>query len=422
MPRRWILENDIFKQDWRCRKKVQIFQYVFMKWTLVLLIGLSTGLVAFFNNIAVENIAGFKLLLTGNLMLKQKAYIRIIWHLLLAGCNVVLATCAGVLCAYIAPATAGSGIPLSERCKCSFHSGSEHALRKDVLTIFSCEELAGCRFSDIEVVQVSELQSFGQDDIDHNEEDATETVDESAKLNEGEEESNQENTEENGTETVTETSEMETEEILLEGSPGVGKTSLVLALGKFSGHSVVCLNLSEQDYLQGLWPFSTTLRLRTLLVSSFFSLAILCLSKSIIWHLLLAGCNVVLATCAGVLCAYIAPAAAGSGIPEVKAYLNGVDAHSILAPSTLFVKTIFSCEELAGCRFSDIEVVQVAELQSFGIKAKKPTWKLDSSFSLKKTVKSFPKVLIDDDMDLIDEDSLLSEEDLKKPQLSDQQC
>lgn len=51
-----------------------------------------------------------------------------------------------------------------------------------------------------------------------------------------------------------------------------------------------------------------------------------------------AGCNMVLATSAAALCAFIAPAAAGSGIPEVKAYLNGVDAHSILAPSTLFVK------------------------------------------------------------------------------------
>ncbi|XP_022861637.1 chloride channel protein CLC-c-like isoform X2 [Olea europaea var. sylvestris] len=45
-----------------------------------------------------------------------------------------------------------------------------------------------------------------------------------------------------------------------------------------------------------------------------------------------------LAICAAVLCALVAPAAAGSGIPEVKAYLNGVDAHSILAPSTLLVK------------------------------------------------------------------------------------
>lgn len=51
-----------------------------------------------------------------------------------------------------------------------------------------------------------------------------------------------------------------------------------------------------------------------------------------------AGCNMVLAAAAAALCAYIAPAAAGSGIPEVKAYLNGIDAHSILAPSTLFVK------------------------------------------------------------------------------------
>ncbi|XP_039688781.1 chloride channel protein CLC-c isoform X2 [Medicago truncatula] len=46
----------------------------------------------------------------------------------------------------------------------------------------------------------------------------------------------------------------------------------------------------------------------------------------------------VLAIAAAALCAYVAPAAAGSGIPEVKAYLNGVDAPSILAPPTLFVK------------------------------------------------------------------------------------
>lgn len=50
------------------------------------------------------------------------------------------------------------------------------------------------------------------------------------------------------------------------------------------------------------------------------------------------GCNLILATAAASLCAFIAPAAAGSGIPEVKAYLNGIDAYSILAPSTLFVK------------------------------------------------------------------------------------
>ena len=34
--------------------------------------------------------------------------------------------------------------------------------------------------------------------------------------------------------------------VLLEGSPGVGKTSLVMALAAASGHAVVRINLSEQ--------------------------------------------------------------------------------------------------------------------------------------------------------------------------------
>ncbi|KAI8532027.1 hypothetical protein RHMOL_Rhmol11G0181100 [Rhododendron molle] len=103
-----IIENDLFKQDWRSRNKVQIFQYVFLKWTLALLIGLSTGVVGFFNNLAVENIAGFKLLLTNNLMLKEKYYGAFAAY---AGSNMVLAIAAAALCAYIAPAAAGSGIP-----------------------------------------------------------------------------------------------------------------------------------------------------------------------------------------------------------------------------------------------------------------------------------------------------------------------
>ncbi|KAF3659606.1 Chloride channel protein CLC-c [Capsicum annuum] len=103
-----IVENDLFKQDWRSRKKVQIFQYIFLKWALVLLIGLSTGLVGFFLNIAVENIAGFKLLLTSDLMLQDKYFCA---FSVFAGCNLLLATCAASLCAFIAPAAAGSGIP-----------------------------------------------------------------------------------------------------------------------------------------------------------------------------------------------------------------------------------------------------------------------------------------------------------------------
>ncbi|CAK9134206.1 unnamed protein product [Ilex paraguariensis] len=103
-----IVENDLFKQDWRSRSKVQIFQYVVLKWTLSLLIGLSTGVVAFFNNLAVENIAGFKLLLTTDLMFQRKYFQAFAAY---AGCNMVLSMCAAALCAYIAPAAAGSGIP-----------------------------------------------------------------------------------------------------------------------------------------------------------------------------------------------------------------------------------------------------------------------------------------------------------------------
>ncbi|WCJ30624.1 chloride channel C [Euphorbia peplus] len=103
-----IIENDLFKQDWRSKKKIQILQYVFLKWGFALVIGLFTGLVGFFNNIAVENISGFKLLLTANLMEKQQYYKA---FAAFAGCNITLAVAAGALCAYIAPAAAGSGIP-----------------------------------------------------------------------------------------------------------------------------------------------------------------------------------------------------------------------------------------------------------------------------------------------------------------------
>ncbi|GFP79353.1 anamorsin homolog [Phtheirospermum japonicum] len=66
--------------------------------------------------------------------------------------------------------------------------------------------------------------------------------------------------------------------------------------------------------------------------------------------------------------------------------------------------------------------IKAAGSQSLGIVGKKPSWKIGSSFSIKKISQALPKVQIDDDMDLIDEDSLLTEEDLKKPQLPPGDC
>jgi len=48
--------------------------------------------------------------------------------------------------------------------------------------------------------------------------------------------------------------------------------------------------------------------------------------------------NFVLTMFAAVITAFIAPAAAGSGIPEVMVYLNGVDAPDVFSLKTLVVK------------------------------------------------------------------------------------
>ncbi|KAI3972645.1 hypothetical protein MKX01_019303 [Papaver californicum] len=62
-------------------------------------------------------------------------------------------------------------------------------------------------------------------------------------------------------------------------------------------------------------------------------------------------------------------------------------------------------------------LVSEENVQSVTVKASKPLWKIGSSFSIKKATPILPKVQHDDDLDSIDEDSLLTEEDLKKPEL-----
>uniref|UniRef100_M4EW02 Chloride channel protein n=1 Tax=Brassica campestris TaxID=3711 RepID=M4EW02_BRACM len=103
-----INENDLFKHDWRKRSKTQVLQYIFLKWTFACLVGLFTGLIATLINLAVENIAGYKLLAVGH-FLAQERYVTGL--MMFAGANLGLTLIASVLCVCFAPTAAGPGIP-----------------------------------------------------------------------------------------------------------------------------------------------------------------------------------------------------------------------------------------------------------------------------------------------------------------------
>ncbi|KAK1434674.1 hypothetical protein QVD17_00423 [Tagetes erecta] len=103
-----IIENDVFKQDWRSRSKFQIFQYLSLKWILCFVIGIVVSLIGFFNNLAIENIAGEKFVITSNMMLANR-YLAA--FLIFAAANLVLTLFATLITTLIAPEAAGSGIP-----------------------------------------------------------------------------------------------------------------------------------------------------------------------------------------------------------------------------------------------------------------------------------------------------------------------
>ncbi|KAK9055117.1 hypothetical protein SSX86_026198 [Deinandra increscens subsp. villosa] len=103
-----IIENDVFKQDWRNRSKFQIFQYISIKWVLCFIIGIVVSLIGFFNNLAIENIAGVKFVITSNMMLANR-YLAA--FLIFAAANLGLTLFAVLITTLIAPETAGSGIP-----------------------------------------------------------------------------------------------------------------------------------------------------------------------------------------------------------------------------------------------------------------------------------------------------------------------
>ncbi|CAJ2637192.1 unnamed protein product [Trifolium pratense] len=59
-------------------------------------------------------------------------------------------------------------------------------------------------------------------------------------------------------------------------------------------------------------------------------------------YLYFTGTNFILTFIASILCVCFAPTAAGPGIPEIKAYLNGVDTPNMYGATTLFVKIVGS--------------------------------------------------------------------------------
>ncbi|VAI54791.1 unnamed protein product [Triticum turgidum subsp. durum] len=103
-----IIENDLFKHDWRSRSNVEVLQYIFLKWSLAFLVGLLTGVIASLINLAIENISGLKMLHMVHLVREKRYWAGFFYF---SGFNFVLTFIAAVLCVVFAPTAAGPGIP-----------------------------------------------------------------------------------------------------------------------------------------------------------------------------------------------------------------------------------------------------------------------------------------------------------------------
>ncbi|WVZ78247.1 hypothetical protein U9M48_025990 [Paspalum notatum var. saurae] len=103
-----IIENDLFKHDWRSRSNVEVLQYIFLKWAMAFLVGLLTGVIASLINLANENIAGLKMLQMVTLVRQGRYWAGFFYF---AGANLALTSVAAVLCVVFAPTAAGPGIP-----------------------------------------------------------------------------------------------------------------------------------------------------------------------------------------------------------------------------------------------------------------------------------------------------------------------
>ncbi|VAI43201.1 unnamed protein product [Triticum turgidum subsp. durum] len=92
-----IIENDLFKHDWRSRSTVEVLQYVFLKWALAFLVGLLTGVIASLINLAIENISGVKMLHMVRLVRDKRYWAGFFYF---SGFNLALTFVAAVLCAF----------------------------------------------------------------------------------------------------------------------------------------------------------------------------------------------------------------------------------------------------------------------------------------------------------------------------------
>ncbi|XP_043691449.1 chloride channel protein CLC-d-like [Telopea speciosissima] len=127
------------------------------------------------------------------------------------------------------------------------------------------------------------------------------------------------------------------EEQALRGKLFVGfyvalKWFLALLIGIGTGFAAVFINIAVENFAG--WKFSATF---SIIQTSYLAGFVV----YILFNLVLVFSSVFIIT-------QFAPAAAGSGIPEIKGYLNGVDAHGILLFRTLIGKILGSIGSVGG--------------------------------------------------------------------------
>ncbi|GER25091.1 chloride channel clc [Striga asiatica] len=112
----------------------------------------------------------------------------------------------------------------------------------------------------------------------------------------------------------------------------VVKWILALLIGIGTALAAVCINISVENFAG--WKYSLTFNI---IQKSYF-----------VGFLIYASINLVLVLSSVYIVTKFAPAAAGSGIPEIKGYLNGIDTHGILLFRTLVGKIFGSIGSVGG--------------------------------------------------------------------------